>query len=121
MQKNFIPEILVSVILIIVLTLFLKPIGGSMPPKTLMTATTVFAVVYILFVSFIWRERARDEREQIHKMQAGRFAYIAGSAVMVVGIVVQSFHHTVDAWLVYALGAMILAKILGLIYGRIRQ
>mgnify|MGYP000452539675 CR=1 FL=1 len=121
MKNNLLQEISVSVVLIVLLILFLNPFGFWMPPVLLMIMVLGLVVVFALFASFIWRENARDEREGLHKMMAGRIAFLAGTSVLVIGIIVQSFKHELDLWLVLTLGAMILAKIIGLIYSRARH
>ena len=120
-KNNFLQEIIVSSVLIILLILFLNPFDFWMPTILLMMMVLGLVVVFAIFASFIWRESARDERESLHKMMAGRIAFLAGTAVLVIGIIVQSFKHKLDLWLVLALGAMILAKIIGLIYSRIKH
>lgn len=91
-------------------------------PNTLLIMMVVgLVVVFALFASFIWRENAHDEREGLHRMIAGRVAFIVGSGVMVLGIIVQSIKHNLDPWLVFILGVMILAKIGGIIYSRIKH
>ena len=109
---------IVSAVLIVLLILFLNPFGLWMPPVLLMMMVLGLVVVFSTFASFIWRENARDERESLHKMMAGRIAFLAGTASLVIGIIVQSFRHELDFWVVLTLGIMILAKIIGFIYGR---
>ena len=92
-----------------------------MPPILLMMMIVGLIVVFALYASFIWRENSKDEREGFHKMMAGRVAFLVGTAVLVVGIIIQSFRHDLDFWLVLTLGAMILAKIIGLVYARIKN
>ncbi|OGZ00978.1 MAG: hypothetical protein A3B13_02650 [Candidatus Liptonbacteria bacterium RIFCSPLOWO2_01_FULL_45_15] len=121
MKNNFLQEIFVSLILIVLLVLFLNPFGFWMPNILLMMMVLGLVVVFSVFASFIWRENARDEREGLHKMMAGRFAFLVGMAILVTGIIVQSFKHELDFWLAFTLGAMILAKIIGLIYGRMKH
>jgi len=77
-------------------------------------------VVFALFASFIWGETAQDEREALHRFMAGRIAYLAGAGGLVVAIIVESLQHDLDPWLIGILGIMILAKISGLLYGRIK-
>lgn len=120
MQNNINQEIAVSVILIILLILFLNPFGFLMPTTLFMMMVLALIVTFVIFASFMWKEHARDERESLHIMMAGRMAFLAGAALLVIGIVVQSFSHEIDVWLVLALGTMIFAKIIGLIYGRIK-
>lgn len=121
MKNSFLQEIIVSLILIVLLILFLNPFGFWMPTILLMMMVLGLAVVFSVFASFIWRENARDEREGLHKMMAGRFAFLAGTATLVIAIIVQSFRHELDFWLVLTLGVMILAKIIGLMYGRTKH
>ncbi len=121
MKNNLIQEIAVSLILIVLLALFLNPFGFWMPNALLMMMMLGLVVVFVVFASFVWKENARDEREGLHKMIAGRIAFLVGTALLVVGIIVQSFKHELDFWLIFTLGTMILAKIIGLVYGRIKH
>lgn len=121
MKNNLIQEIAVSLILIVLLVLFLNPFGFWMPTTLLMMLVLGLVVVFVVFASFVWKENSRDEREGLHKMMASRIAFLAGTAVLVVAIIVQSFKHELDFWLVLTLGIMILAKIIGLIYSRVRH
>ena len=73
-------------------------------------------IVFVLFATMIWKERARDEREVVHRMIAARAGFLVGSGVLVLGIAVQSFAHSVNGWLVGALVAMVVAKAIGRIY-----
>ena len=120
MKNNSLQEILISAILIILLVLFLNPFDFWMPTTLLMMMMLGLVVVFSLFASFVWRENHRDEREGLHKMMAGRIAFLVGTALLVLGIIVQSFSHNLDPWLVFTLGGMIVAKVISLIYGRIK-
>ena len=76
-------------------------------------------VFFALFAGYMWRERARDEREELHKLAAGRVGYIAGGSVLTIGIAYQTFFiHSVDVWLVIALAVMVIGKLFGLLYKR---
>ena len=121
MKNNFLQEIIVSVVLIVLLILFLNPFELWMPPVLLMMMVLGLVIVFSIFASFIWRENSRDERENLHKMMAGRIAFLAGAGSLVIGIIIQSFRHELDFWLVLTLGTMIFAKIIGLIYSRARH
>lgn len=121
MKNNFLQEIIVSGVLILLLILFLNPFELWMPPILLMMMVLGLVVVFSLFASFIWRENNKDEREGLHKMMAGRIAFLAGTATLVMAIIIQSFRHNLDFWLVLTLGVMILAKVIGLIYSRIKH
>ena len=87
-----------------------------MPNMLHMTLALALLVCVGIFSVFVWKEQARDEREQLHSMLAGKYAFLAGALIIVIGIVVQSYSHTVDAWLVLALGAMVLTKLAGIMW-----
>ncbi|PIT86743.1 MAG: hypothetical protein COU33_01435 [Candidatus Magasanikbacteria bacterium CG10_big_fil_rev_8_21_14_0_10_43_6] len=87
-----------------------------MPSMVHMSMTIILLVLVALFGVFVWNEQSRDEREELHKHMVGRVAYLVGTAVLVVGIVAQHMSHIpTDPWLVLALGAMILTKLVGLV------
>jgi putative flippase GtrA len=122
MRKNFWGEIAVSVLLIILLFVFFKPSGASaMSMPGLMTVSAGLIVAFAVFAAFVWREDARDEREELHRLIANRTAFLAGVFVLVLGVIVQAFAHASDPWLVATLAAMVLAKVAGLIYSRMRR
>ena len=109
-------EIVVSLLLIVLLILFCNPLNLLMTPLMLMGVITCLIVCFAVFGSFIWRERARDEREVVERMAAGRIAFLTGAGILVIGIIYQSFSHAVDPWLVLTLGMMIVAKLAGILY-----
>ena len=116
MKNSFLTEIIISAVLIGLLILLLNPFDFLMPsPIQTMTIAAVL-IIFISFCVFVWREKSRDEREQLHKQIASRFAYLTGATVLIIAIVIQSFNHTLDPWIVIALIVMILAKIVGVLY-----
>lgn len=72
--------------------------------------------VFAVFAIFILREKVQDEREALHRMLAGRVAFLTGSALLTIGIVVQSLQDAVDVWLVIVLVAMVLSKLATRLY-----
>lgn len=121
MKSNFLQEVLISGLFIVLLALFLNPFDFWMPTALLMMMVLGLVVVFALFASFVWRENHRDEREGLHKMMAGRIGFLVGTALLTLGIIVQSFNHDLDPWLVFVLSGMIAAKVITLIYGRINN
>lgn len=121
MKNNLLQEASISGILVILLIFFLNPFDFWMPTALLMMMVLGLVVVFALFASFVWRENHRDEREGLHKMMAGRIAFLVGTALLTLGIIVQSFNHDLDPWLVFSLSGMIVAKIATLVYGRIKN
>lgn len=92
-----------------------------MPQEVHMTMIIALVTFFIVFASFIWREKTGDEREVSHRNLSGRWAFLAGTSIAVVGVVVQSLQHTLNIWLVLTLVAMVLGKVAGLIYGKIKK
>ena len=76
----------------------------------------VDVVLIIAFVStsiLLWQERARDERELMHRMMADRIGFLVGAGALVVVIVVQSIRHTTEPFVSVVLFLMLAAKIVG--------
>lgn len=109
-------EIATAVVLIAILIMFTESTGLSMPTNMGPMFAVFLTVTFLVFSSFVWKENSADERESLHVLNAGRISFLAGSFVLVVGIVYQSFKHSIDPWLVYALVIMILAKIASRVY-----
>ena len=121
MKINFLHEISISLVLIILLVLFLNPFNFWMPSVLLVMMVLALIVGFSIFAIFIWKENTHDEREDFHKVIAARVSFLAGATVLVVGIIAQTFAHKLDFYLVLTLSVMVLAKIGGLIYSRMRH
>lgn len=120
-MKNNIVESVISFI-IVILVLALADIFPFWMPNTLhMMLLALLIVAFALFAIYFWREKPRDERETLHRSTAGRIGFLVGGAVLTAGIVLQSYQHDLDIWLVHALVAMVLSKLLALIYSHMRQ
>ncbi len=110
-MKNNIKETIVTTCLIALAILLLNPFNFWMPDMMVMAMLAVTLVIFGIFASFILREKSYDEREDKHRTLAGRNAFLVGSGILMVGIVVQGYSHSVDPWLVVTLILMILVKI----------
>ena len=88
-----------------------------------MEATVIGLLVLFaaLFIGLIWKERVKDERESLHRHISSRFAYLASVAVLTLGIIFQTVKENLDPWLVAVICIMILGKLFGLIYSRIKH
>lgn len=111
-------EIISAGILIVLLLAVLNPLHFWMPGMMAMLILLIMIVIFGIFASFVLNEKARDERETMHRMFADRIAFLAGSAILVIGITIQGLRHALDPWLIYTLGAMILGKLISLIYSQ---
>jgi len=114
-------EIFIAVVLGVLAVLLLNPAELWMPDEFVMMAVAGLLVVFAAYAGFVWKEMGGDEREDLHRLFAGRVGFLVGAGVLVLGIGVQSFSHKVDPWLVVALVVMIAAKIGGIIYSRARK
>jgi len=111
-MSNRIQEIIMAGVLVMIATFLLNPLHWWMPSMLVTGVVIGLVAVFAVFVSFLWREEARDERETVLRMHAGRAGFLTGTGILVCGIVVQAFSHTIDPWLVGALAVMVVAKII---------
>lgn len=111
-------EFIIGVAVLILGFVLLNPMGIFMPDMVTMLLIGLFFVFFVAFAVFVWREKALDERDEIHRMRAGRVAYLGASAVLVIGICVQTLSHSVDPWLVGTLSTAVLAKIAALYWNK---
>ena len=82
-----------------------------MPDMIVLVMLAFALVIFGIFASFILREKIFDERDSLHRTLAGRNAFLAGSTILMLGIIIQGYSHSVDPWLVIALIGMIIIKI----------
>lgn len=112
-------ETVLSSVLILLLLLFINPFEiFGMPTASQIILLGIFTALFMVFTAFVWQEHPADERENHHVFLAGRMAFLAGSAVLACGIIVQLAFYTLDIWLPVALGSMILSKMMTLMYVR---
>ena len=105
-----------AVFLVGLLVLLSDPLMLWMPAGAQMTALLGAAVLACVWAGFVMYERASDEREMLHKMHAGRVAYLSGIAVLTLALVFQGFAHDIDPWISVALGTMVISKLVSRFY-----
>lgn len=118
MKNNFPGEIALSILIVILLVLFLNPFHILMPSMMQMTLLGILVVVFVAFGIFVWKENIHDEREGLHRLIASRIGFLTGSAILLIGIIVQSFSLYTDPWLVFSLGAMVVGKLVAILYAK---
>ena len=121
MKNKFIGEIIISFLLIGLLVFFINPLDLFMPHVLHPFMVPFLILLFVIFAGFLWKEKPGDEREQLHKFIASRFAYFAGILILIIGIIFQSTNEAVDPFLIIAVSVMLLAKILGLVYGKLKH
>ena len=115
-KPMFSSEVAIASVLIGILIVCLNPFGLFMPPPILNMLLIILLITFGIFAATVWREHEKDEREKFHKLFAGHLAFLTGTTLLVIGIIIQELNHTLDPWLVYTLVGMVLAKIIGRIY-----
>ncbi len=120
MSRNL-GEIAVSLIFVALVVLKLDPFRWTMPDEMEMIVLALVIAAYAVYAGLFFRERSRDEREAYHLHLASRIAYLAGVGFLVLAFVVQSFAHHLDPWIVGALAAMVVVKMITLMWARLRK
>lgn len=105
-------ELVLSVILLLILSMLMNPTHILMPMSVSMVLVVALIIGFLSFVGLVWQEVAHDEREALHMSRAGRWSFLAGGSIVVIGIAWQTLHHDIDPWLLYALSAMVLIKLI---------
>lgn len=113
MPNSFLSEIIFGSGAIALMIFLLNPLNIWMPNEMVMMVSIGLLILLSLFTHFIWKENSHDEREQLHRYIVNRYAYIVGCAILTLAVIWESYHHSLDPWLVTALGSMILAKVVG--------
>ncbi len=105
-------EIVIGIIVLGILGIFLNPTHLLMPDSVNMMLILGLILGFLGFIGLVWREQASDERDEVHIQKSGRVSFFVGMSVLVIGIVVQALKHDIDPWLLYALSAMVLTKLI---------
>lgn len=106
----FISLVLVALLALLFSSASWMPLVGAM--LVLLVATALLAV----FAGFVMKEKGGDERDMLHRLNAGRTAYLSGLGVLTFALVVQGLAHDIDPWILLALGVMVLSKVVSHYY-----
>ena len=116
MKNNSLIESVVAVILVLILVLILNPMNFWMPDMAHKSVLGLLLVVFVAYAAFSLREKVSDERDVLHRMFAGRAAFITGTSILALGVFLCALEGSVDKWLVFALVGMIFAKLTARFY-----
>jgi heme/copper-type cytochrome/quinol oxidase subunit 2 len=112
MKNNSFTEPLLAFLLILLAALCFQPLQTIwMPMMASSFVLVAFVAVFVSFAVFIWKEEARDERENQHRLTAGRNGFLVGAGLLVAGIILQTVRHELDSWLVVTLIGMVISKL----------
>lgn len=109
-------QISIAVVLAIFLLLLTDPFMLWMPPMAGMIVLLCSTILLCIWAGFVMHEHVHDEREIIHRMYAGRTAYLSGIAVLTIALIVQGFSHHIDPWVALTLGVMVIVKLITHLY-----
>lgn len=114
-------ESIISILILGILILFLNPTHLLMPESVNSMLMIGLIIAFLVFVGLIWKEKPSDERELTHIQKAGRFSFLTGCAILVVGIIIEAAKHKIDPWLLLALSGMILTKLIARLYYNVKN
>ena len=109
---NKVTESLISAFVVLILIAFLIHEPLLMPMGVQMLMIVAASILFLALVAFLFKEEARDEREKLHKLAAGRFSFIVGSSFLLFGIGLGVLKHDIDPFLPITLVAMIISKVI---------
>lgn len=110
-KQNIPATLMASSITLIALGLLLTdPFNLTMNNVALMIISGLLFASFGVFAGLLWQEKASDEREGQIIDRGGRFAYLTGMSTLILALVIQSFEHSVDSWLVATIAVMIISK-----------
>ena len=109
-------ELLIVILFLATAVLLLNPLGIWMVPMMHVVLLGFFVVLSGAFLALFSREVGGDERESTHRTHAGRAAFVAGTVVLLTGIILQALAGNIDPWLIYGLCSMVTAKLLVRVY-----
>ena len=115
-MENKSVQISVALALVVFLGLLTDPFMLWMPPMAGMALLLCATALLCVWGGFVMHEKAHDEREIIHRMYAGRSAYLSGIAVLTCALIVQGLVHHIDPWVALALGVMVVSKLVSRFY-----
>ena len=114
-MKNVVQISIAGVLIILLLTLAdLVPFW--MPNMGQMAVLTVVSVLLLVWAGFVMQETSGDERELVHRMNAGRVAYLSGLGSLTIALIVQGLAHTIDPWVAGTLAVMVVSKLVARTY-----
>lgn len=110
-MNNPILQIVFAIALLVMLAALTDPFMYWMPSMPQMLALALATAGLAAWVGFVAREKAADEREERHRMFAGRVAYLSGLSLLTAALVFQGFAHAIDSWIPITLAVMVVSKL----------
>ena len=102
--------IALTVSLLACLVALTDPFMLLMPTMMQMAALLIASALLTVWVGILMREKSEDERQAHNRMFADRNAYIIGTGILTIVLVVQGFEHSIESWVPLTIAAMIATK-----------
>ncbi len=103
-------------VFIALLTGFLLQRGAQAMSMGQVLSVSVLLGLYVVGMSFLGEGKPTDERAVFHRYLANRYALLAGTVVLSLGVLVQLFTEQLDYWLLTGLIAINVVKVMSLVY-----
>lgn len=111
MTRSIFLQVMATIVLVLIGLFLINPLHLWMPSMAHVAMLAAAVAVFGALAIFVLAEGSGDERDEAHKMLAGRAAFLVGGTTLIVGILVEGAHGEPDHWLVLALILMVLAKV----------
>lgn len=109
-------HILTAFVLTVLLVLLSDLFMIWMPKGAQMVILLSLTVTVCLWAGLVVYEKAEDEREILHRLQAGQVAYVTGLSLLTTALVVQGINHAIDPWISGTLLGMVLSKLVARLF-----
>lgn len=87
------------------------PENLGMPSGVEMASLAILSGLLATFLVVFWREKPTDEREVKNQASASRLAYIAGTSVLIVFLIIESLNHDLSPVIPITIFVMIATKL----------
>ncbi|MDF2379476.1 MAG: hypothetical protein P1V18_04630 [Candidatus Gracilibacteria bacterium] len=114
-------EIGASIILAVLLITISNPFDSVYISEYLNYWIPIAVMVFFGLAFFMCHKPSNDERQQLLLLLGERFGFMAGSLILMIGLIIQVIDGLVDPWLLGTFVVMLLAKTLGMIYGKVKH
>lgn len=98
-------------LLLLMLGALTDPFMYWMPTMPQMAALGIATALLSAWIGFVAREKVNDERDEKHRMFAGRVAYLLGVSCLTTALIVETLAHSLTPWIPTTLAVMVVGKL----------
>jgi hypothetical protein len=117
---SIVKESLAGLLMLVLLFLFLNPLAWPISTDLFNMFAVALLVVFFLFAFLICHRKSNDERDEYVLLLGERFGFITGCSILLIALIIQARAGELDDWLVLTFIIMVIAKIIGMIYAKLR-